>query len=529
MAWLITPSYFHPDQHPVSQAVFMLPLYLLEHVAKEMSFTTIPVFAYEFQFSLTTLALNLLSLLSGLYFIDQISKILIIPTRRSDWVYFIFGTALFYFSFLQTTVIEVFAFPLLSYLLFVYIKIKNGQFLNSPVTLGIVTGFLIITKITFWPACVIFGLSYLTSGLKRRALKELLLFGTSLAAIITFAFSNQHLKYNRFLFDLAPPLDAFLNFSIENFSRNLFYGFFPHGGLFYANPIYFFGIIGFLLLQSHLKSTKMVGWSDIALHLVWFVFVFFGHMFLSGYIVEDHLPGRIHLAFLPFLLLGFIYFRNLFCKRHPQVSNIFFLLCCFWHLLITFFYLVQIQGSSFRYATSMVPSWYVFSELLPKYYHRIAENASGVAAHILQIFIFSFFIAFLLFAFRRPFLRFTMARTLITLAGLTFGVMSILNFYFAPLNADELIRQDYFKKMAVGNGIELFQIDYTLQNINTLRTRCSPTICAELDEGIKRYYSKVATQILRSSPELDDAVLKNSSNFSFWIKIEEEKSRLDKN
>ena len=90
MAWLITPSNFHPDQHSVTQSAFMLPIYFLEYVAKSLSFTSIPAFAYDFQYSLTALALNLFSLISGFYFIRQISKILALQTRPSDYVFIIF-------------------------------------------------------------------------------------------------------------------------------------------------------------------------------------------------------------------------------------------------------------------------------------------------------------------------------------------------------------------------------------------------------------------------------------------------------
>lgn len=519
MAWLVTPSNFHPDQHSVTQSVFMLPLYFLESAAKSLSFTSIPVLAYDFQFSLAALALNLLSLISGFYFIQQITNILAIRPRPSDYVLIIFGTALFYFSFLQATVVEILAFPMLSYLLFAYFQMKSGQLDQSPIALGLVTGFLAVTKITFWPACLLFCVTYF-----RRANKPKAAFTIAMAAILAFAVSNQYLKYNRLLFDMAPPINSFLNFSFDNFSRNLFYGFFPHGGLFFANPLYFFGIIGFVLLLLQLKNKISFVWPDFFILVGWFFLVFFGHIFIGGYIVEDHLPGRIHLAFLPMLILGFIYLRNLFNKRYALLSNIFFVLCCLWHLLITLSYVVQIQGSSFNYATNMVPTFSVFLELLPNYLKRVQENASGIAAHFFHIIIFSILITLLVSALLKSSIRTKFVPYFILFAGLTFGIMSILNFHFAPLNAAEMSRKSSFSGMAVGNGIELLQIDYTLQLIRTLKTRCSPTICAQLDAGLNRYYSKVTQQIVRSTPELDRAVLENSSDFSFWIKMEQEKS-----
>lgn len=524
MAWLTTPSYFHPDQHSVIQSAFMLPLYILEFLSKKISLTAIPVSAYDFQFSMASLALNLFSLITGFYFINRIIEFLSLRTKISDYIFFTFGSAVFYFSFLQTTVIEIVAFPLLSYSLYAFITLRAGQALHSPITLGIASGFLAITKITFWPVCLIVSATQLKSAFKRKALREVFLFSIPFGGILFFAFSNQYLKYDRLLFDMAPPLNYFLDFSLENFGRNIYYGFFPQGGLFFANPIYFFGLIGLASFVFHLKKQNKVTWPEISLLLGWFFFVFFGHIFIGGYIVEDHLPGRIHLAFLPLLIIGFSYLRTALSARHAAFANLIFALCCIWHLTITVFYIVQIQGSSFDYATNMIPAFDHFLELLPKYFRRISENASGIAAHIVQITVFSFITALLIYVLRRTSLRSRIVQLVMIFAGITFGMMSVLNFYFAPINVAELNRRNYFNGMAVGNGVEIFQIDYILQYVSTMKTRCSPEVCAKLDLGVSRYYSKVSEQILRSIPELERALLEKSLDFSYWIKMEKDKT-----
>lgn len=521
MSWLVTGNYFHPDHHSESQTAIMMPFYFLEFLSKKLSFSTIPSAAYEFQFSLSTLALNFFSLLLGFYFLFKACLNLSLRVTLSDFAAFTLGTALFYFSFLQSSVLEVTAFPLLSYLIMSYLSEKTPSRQSSPAILGIACGFLFISKITFWPACLGFGLVFCFRFFKAKRFSDLIYFSAGFVPILAAAIINNILKYGYF-FPAAtvPPVHHFFDFSFENFNRNLIYGFFPEGGLFFANPIYFLAVVGFFLFLIFLFREKKVGTFIFATSLVWFVLAFFGHLNLSGYIVEDHLPGRIHLAFLPMLFLGFVYLKS---RMPVGFSRPFALLCLLsvaWHLFITAGYLVMIQGSSFLYAGNMVPKKSLISVLLPKYLARVNENATGIAAHIWQILVFALFLTTIFYFIYKSLHRERILRLFVFFCSLMFLLSTCLNLIFSSKNVETMKDQGFFQTMAIGNGAEIFHLEYVLQYVKTAKIRCSPAICKNLDLGLKDYYSAVPKQLIRSTESLNKAVAEASPDFSYWVEIE---------
>lgn len=527
MRWLVTKTLFHPDQHPETQTALMLPYYALEFLAKKMSFSVIPATAFDFLYSLSTLAMNLFSLLLGFYFVNKICSLYSIKFEIFDYVFFTFGTTVFYFSFLQTSVLEIAAFPLQSYLLYIFFEIKNRSCKFSPLTaltVGIACSFLFVSKLTFLPACLGFGSLFCLYLFQQRRFRSIFLFVVAFGLVLTSFAMNQLLKYGHFR-EALPPLRHFYDFSFENFARNLYLGFFPAGGVFFANPIFFFSLLGFIIFffkKLFLQKPKLI---VSFIFSGWFFLTFFGHVFLAGYIVEDHLPGRIHLAFLPPLLLGFIYLRSLVHNRFRMLSISFFSFFVIWHLVLVFCYLVLIQGSSLDYAGNLLPGWEKFLFLFPKYLSRVSDNASGIAAHLEQILIFTFLLSVICFLLKNYRRRGQVVSFLTVACAITYLSMSVLNLTFQSQNIETMRSRGIYDKVAIGDGAEIFYIDYVMQYVSTAMVRCTPPICEHLKNGVERYYSEVKKQTIRSVPQLDRAIQMASPDFSIWIEMEKNKVR----
>ena len=522
MAWLVTNTYFHPDPHTESQSALFFPFYLLELVTKTLSFTKVSPLAHEFQFALTSLATNLFSLFLGFYFLFEICKKIDIKAKATDFVVFTLGTAFFYFSFLQTSVLEVTAFPLLAYLLLVYFNLRDKQNPHSPAVVGLVCGFLFIAKVTFWPACLSIACLFSLNLFKKRQWPNLAYFLSAFSAVLFASTVNKFIKYGYF-FPPAPPLSHFFTFSTENLGRNLLFGFFPEGGLFYANPLYFVSIVGWIMLLANLFTQKKISFFFLASSAIWFSLIFLGNLGMIGYIVEDHLPGRIHLAFLPWLAIGLVYLRNIFSEKFHLGLRYFSYVCVAWHLVITASYVVLIQGSSFVYSTNMLPKWEVFADLWPRYFVRISENASGIAAHFPQIVLFAGLLSLIFYSVFNSSHRGKILRIFVFCCALIFVSMTGLNLFFHSKNIQIMKEQGRFNEVAIGNGPEIYYLELVLQYITTAKTRCNPAICEKLDSGLKNYYTAVATQIVKSTKELDHAIETNSASFSYWVSMENEK------
>ncbi|MEQ1723989.1 MAG: hypothetical protein ABL930_12505, partial [Pseudobdellovibrio sp.] len=279
----------------------------------------------------------------------------------------------------------------------------------------------------------------------------------------------------------------------------------------------------FIALLIHLKKIKKINFAECAVCVFWFSLLFFGNVFIAGYMVEDHLPGRIHLGFLPLLILGFIYVRNLIPERFKSASIALFSIFCAWHLFITFSYLISIQESSLAYSNHMIPQASAFQGLLYKYTARIRDNISAIGAHLVHILIFTTALSIIFYNLKKSSRKESIIKYFSILCAAIFIFMSGLNYTFYSKNIADLQEKGFFENCAIGNGNEIFYLDYVMQYVSTVKMRCSPALCEKLDLGVKKYYDKVSEQVIKSTPALDFAIKNNSTDFSIWIDIENEK------
>lgn len=515
MRWLVTRTFFHPDRHPESQTAVMLPIYLLEVISGLVTSTS-PNNSFTFQ--LTTIAMNALALWLGTYFIKCTAQELALHTRSIDFLLFYTGTPILYFSLMQTTVLEVVAFPLLSYLVLICIRLKKQVPLKSPVTAGIVAAFLVITKATFWPICFfVFALAAGGSYKKKKYL-TFVFFILSFLPVFLADVANRTIKFGDFTNPL-PPMSSFYDYSYENIINNLTGGFFAKGGLFFAVPVYLLALIGLFLLLKNLYEKKILNRIDIAALLAWCSLVFLNHIFFIGYIVEDHLPGRIHLAIAPMLILGLIYLRNIIGELGKNKPWSYLVaICSLWHIVITFSYIVVESTSSYIYSTNTFPSKKLFASGVAYYKKTLQQNLLDISNNLIQITMFVFLIWLLIKLLDRLKNPNKVLRIFTTLCAMVFIAMTVFNFKRHRSNIEDLKKQNFYENKAIGNGTEIFAIDYMLDFVKTIQSRNNPKVNKKLKLMVQDYYLKVKEQVIKSTPELEAAISTNALDFSFMIK-----------
>lgn len=514
MRWLVTKKFFHPDHHPESQVAAMLPFYFFEYCSRLLTKTT---YSESFVFQLTTIAINCFSLLLGTFFIKKSANELMIKAKNLDFLLFYIGSPVLYFSLLQTTVIEIVAFPLLSYLLLICIRLKKQIPLTSPFTVGIVSAFLVITKATFWPICLFVFILCAKVGYKQKKYLHLVFLVLSFLPIFLADIVNRTVKYGSFTSSI-PPIALFNDFSFENIFNNLSGGFFAKGGLFFANPMYLIATAGLLFLFKNLYDKKILNWLDVCALLSWCILVFFNHIFLIGYIVEDHLPGRIHLAIAPLLILGIIYFRNAPTMRYASKYWYLFLTgCSLWHIIITFNYIIVEFTSFYIYSINTFPSRELFIAGFETYTRVLVSNFSEILKYRLQIATFVFLIALFATGLMRLKNLNNVLKLFTASCALIYISMIVLNLVLHSGNIEKLKQQNFYSNSAIGDGKEIFHIDYVLDFVKTIKSRNNPKINEKIKLMTQDYYSKVKKQVIKSTPELDAAIATNSLDFSFMI------------
>ena len=512
-AWLVTKNYFHPSIHPESQMGLMFPAYIFEYLTAKVASVKS---SYHFEFALTGYLMNIFSILVGFYFNKKSAEILKLKLDTLEMIIFYFGCPLFFFSIFQTTVVEIAAFPLLSYLVYVCLNCKFGQYPKSLLAPSIAIGFLFITKVTFWPVAAFTSVVLTTHYFKNKKWAHLLQFWLVVGLLVISNSGNMWAKYGYFL-NPGPPLEVFADFSIGNILTNLLYGFFPKGGLFFASPIYAFSCLGLVLFLVNAFRKKILKFYEIAFCLVWFIFVFFHQVIMMGYIVEDHLPGRIHLAAAPMLILGMVYLKGKFSSK---IMNTILIVFTLWHLMITFFYLNIIQISSFVYATNMIPSAELFRQAFNLYAELVRKNLDHFVKHIQHIFIFSLIVSFVWSIARKYRYQSILLKGFAVICMLSFIGMSVLNITHNKKNVLLLKNQGFFEGKAVGSGREIYAIDYVLDYAKTIESRNDPEVNQKIKIMIDKFYDKVANQVIVSTHALDKAIQEKSPDFSFSITTE---------
>lgn len=89
--------------------------------------------------------------------------------------------------------------------------------------------------------------------------------------------------------------------------------------------------------------------------------------------------------------------------------------------------------------------------------------------------------------------------------------------------------QGIFDGKVVGNGPEIYAIDYILDFAKAASSRNNPAVNEKIKKILDEYYQKVEKQVLISSPALDKAIKERSADFSFSIHHEESKEHPKKN
>jgi hypothetical protein len=523
-AWIVTKTFSYPSQYSYAQTVVLAPIYLVEWISGNIQEISKDK---NFIFQLTTIAMNFMCLWVGFFFLNKACSLLSLKKIKVHMALFYFGSAFFYFSILQTTVIEIAAFPILSYCLFLLVKLKASNEIESVIPVGVWSGILFVTKHTFWflPVLTIALISK-KAFYEKKWLTLTKLF-SSFAIPIFYNALNKKLQFGDWNQPVTPAA-PFFDFSFESLSRNLIAFIFHKGGIFFVNPVYFLGILGAgFFIFKFFKHRKIQLWEAgyLTFFLVW---IFLSHIVMIGYLVEDHLPGRFHLAAAPLLILGLSYLLNAVADKYQKMLTGVLVLACFWHLFLILNYvaIAYTQGGYF-YAQNVIGDTESFRQGLDWYIHAVIVNLGSIYEHAPQIILFSVLISSLfVLVWRYWQVRiFGPVCACLTLLSMTF--LTVLNILNAKENIQAHENYGLYKQSVVGDGAEIFFLDYAVDYVKTAESRNGSEVVQRVRKMLDDYYGTVRTQVIRSTPWFDEVLKNKDDNFSFFIQNSQDKKKID--
>ena len=191
-----------------------------------------------------------------------------------------------------------------------------------------------------------------------------------------------------------------------------------------------------------------------------------------------------------------------------------------WQIYITFNYILISLVNVYKYPLDPIAHGEVFSIAISLYLKKIMSNLSLFKLYLTQIFIFTILICSIIFLARKKFSTEKKIKTTLFCAISVFIYMSISNIIVGPENVSKLKQQGFFADKVIGNGEEIYLLDYVLDMAKTISSRNNKFVNDKLQSRVAIYYERVEQQIIRSVPAFDQAIKTLSLDFSFFIAAE---------
>ncbi|MGZ3691540.1 MAG: hypothetical protein ACXVAX_08550 [Pseudobdellovibrio sp.] len=515
--WLVTKTYFFPINHPEIQSPFLIVPFLVEWISHAVSGS---LFYDDFEFQLASLGLNLAAIISFYWFLKKICEELKIKLAEYDFPVIILGTPLFYFSVLQSTVLEVFALPFTAYLILNVIRMKKTNFNFSFFLSGCCAGILFISKITYLPAVIAFALVALLNLKKGLPLRKLALFVfAGLLFVVPHYFNRVSITgQTRFLYrPLGMMIANGWDFSAKNIFTNLGQGYLYYGGLFFSAPLYLVGIVGLYVLCKKLLSEKFINKFEFTLVFLWIAAVLFHQVPLPGYVTEDHLQGRIHMCLLPILILGMAYLKNHVFANYKKAIYSLSAFFVGWNFLIIFCYMCVAKVNPYLFHTKIFNETELISRGFEMYRLELHYNYLKMAPFYKEILIFSMLSAvfyFLVQHLKKQAL--TMASAVVLAAGF-FIVMAVSNAFCSEPNIETMKEEKIYDKIVIGNGPDIYFLDYIVDYFNRMKAKNDPELQAKVRLMTHKVYVMIPSELLKSTPAFDKVLKDESLDFTAYL------------
>jgi hypothetical protein len=507
--WMLTKHYVHPSQHSVIQTP---SLFFLEFINKSISkfFEKISIR----EFIIPTILLNIFSLYFGLFFCRRTLNLIGKDITNPQFCFFVASSALFYYSFMSLSVIEVFCFPLSSYLMYTIFQITETSEKDfNPLVLGLASGILITSKVSYIFLFILSLYLMCSSNLEDKR-KKVICFVSGVLLIVVPSFINEFVQYGQIAFINSALSVIMLDVSLYNFYNTLIFGYFGKGGMFYVNPVYL--PIFFIIISYFLKEILYLRKNIIRnlLFLLWFGMGFFQTIFLPAFVVSDHYIGRLVLTCLPLIVVGFGLLVSKF-KEKKYTIYLSSIVLVFWQIFTMFNFLSFYTKGHYDYATKkIVDSSSEFFEtifvLLNGSFNHFVNNWSYI---LLFTLVAAFFTYWLKTKNKGDFFN-----KYIVFISIGLGIFSLLNLANSKKNTEKFFSkpENRFQRV-IANDPKLYLFIYVMDGLKTLYLNTEdPHMKKVIDTKRKNYFDSIKNMTIKSTPEFDKAIREYDYEFGYF-------------
>lgn len=515
MGWLVTKMYFHPDFHSEIQTPLLFIFYLLEAFLNLF----LPKVSFEVNnFQLAAIAMNIFLIYIGYEISKKALDEIKIKLSGYQFLFFFGSTVFLYYTLFYATVIEIFSFPLLAYLVLVFFKIKKNHLDFSPLAFGLTLASLLTIKITYLPILLYVLTIYLVRIIKNNKTKTLLPFFVGFLGIIFCYISNMFIKYGNFVFPYSAS-KYFLDYSLGNIISSLINGHFMPRGTFFINIPFFIGAVGFLyFLYEKFRQKKFNIW-DLLFLGTWLFLGLFQTILIIGDRPDDHVPGRLNLTVSILLILGLSFLISKIKKQHKKLLFIPGFLIFFWHIFFMGSFLLIYIHNVYDYSFMTIPTLEIIEKSTNYLQTFYANNFIGFKEHFFHIFFFSAIISFLFLLLSQIKNTGRLLSGLIVTCGVIFVIMSRLNYEYYKDNISLHTKQGFYQNVVIGDGPEIFFMDYVLDFTKNYQSIYDNETKEKLNTMLERFYKAVKKQVLLSTKDFDKVIKERDPNHSFWFKL----------
>lgn len=450
--WIVSKSLYDISHHTPLQTPILLVISTLENISKLL--ITIPK---ELNYTFTSFLASYIFLILGFKFNNDILNLLKIKTNLIFPIVFVVGTSVFYFSFLRYNVLELFTFPLLSYLFRELIKAKLNIIKSGDTNLYFAVGICLCLKPAYFLFCIYVLCYFIWLQKSNKEYSKIFLGIFLLSTIIIIEKSFWIKKYN-FLQNRFNQFSSLIDISPEQFLSKLFTAF-EVKGFFAANPLFLSALVGLVFLIIKLKKSNTLSKVEIFVLISWVLGGISQNFFTIFAIWEDHLIGRLAITSLPLLYIGYVYFQSLI-KRDP-LRNFFNILGICIGTFSTLYYISDDINSHYSYAFSKNIDLDSLMKGLVNYKSLIAEKFQVIINNMPYFFLL--FLLILLFQFistkfKKP-LRVKLFSYLFILSYLmVYGT----HFIQVDSNIKQLKDEGFYLDKAIVHGLQIYGFPYTI-------------------------------------------------------------------
>lgn len=488
----LTKTLYFPTHHSLIQSPILAIFYSLE------SFCRNSLGLNMFREGIVSgFLLHMLSLFIGFKFSNDFVKELGKKTDILIPFLLFFTTSVFYYSFLAVMVIEVFAFPLASFVLLSVAKMKNNKEIQYW-ALGLCLGLLISSKV-YYLGLTAYVFVELFLNLKGMVKKKAFEFFMALLIPIIPALWLHYQQYGEFFFWAGEISNSMSSFTFINVRETLIHGLWDRGGLLSVNPIYIFVFIALVFYSSKLLKEKKT-FIEGGFYLAWLFQGFFTTIFIAGALISDQYIGRLVMSILPLLYLGIAIFLEQISWVKKWIIWLFSGVLFTWQLYQSFNYALSIRMDHYLYANQR------FMELddFFKELKRVLWNASYVLSTGPLVFLIVVVgVTFGLLYIERHKEKLEKSFSLV-LAYICFFLVgaSVLNFLYAEKNIKDYFSVNDIKEVTIGNTPRVYSFIYVTDGLKSQYLGTSDTELRRLNrQKLKEYYQLIQNDFVQVTPE----------------------------